>query len=178
MTASRGCRWCWDSEREGRRDDAEAVRAHSDTHLLDNAASTASGLTKYECDFNGLKVERFNAYECIFIAGWYSTAILPTSCYQRHLPFCRGGAKKGEKRLTLLGFMTCAGLMPRGYVTVHETANRGVISLMHSLCFATENAIKLQSHVDFHGLNTKKGGKIVTSPPSWELRERSNDQVK
>lgn len=55
--------------------------------------------------------------------------------------------------------MTCAGLMPRGYVTVHETANRGVISLMHSLCFATENAIKLQSHVDFHGLNTKKGGK-------------------
>lgn len=74
--------------------------------------------------------------------------------------------------------MTCAGLMPRGYVTVHETANRGVISLMHSLCFATENAIKLQSHVDFHGLNTKKGGTIVTSPPSWELRERSNDQVK
>lgn len=50
-------------------DDAEAVRAHSDTHLLDNAASTASGLIKYECDFNGLKVERFNAYKCIFIAG-------------------------------------------------------------------------------------------------------------
>lgn len=32
---------------------------------------------------------------------------------------------------------------------------------MHSLCFATENAIKLQIHVDFHGLNTKKKGEKI-----------------
>lgn len=58
--------------------------------------------------------------------------------------------------------MMCAGLMPRGYVTVHENANWGV---MHSFCFATENAIKLQSHVDFHGFNTKKGGEMGYTVP-------------